>query len=91
MRCYPTLTFFRLLPILNKTNQNGNENENEKKQLSGIPRLESARLLHFEGPLALLPGDGAASLASTSGLQVWWGRVLKVENIPVYGIPGSVQ
>lgn len=38
-------------------------------QLSGIPRLESARLLHFEGPLALLPGDGAASLASNSGSQ----------------------
>lgn len=31
-------------------------------QLPGIPRLESARLLHFEGPLALLPGDGVTSL-----------------------------
>ncbi len=29
--------------------------------MSGVPRLESARLLHFDGSLALLPGDGAAS------------------------------
>lgn len=30
----------------------------------GVPRLESARLIHFEGPLALLPGDGATTLES---------------------------
>lgn len=35
-------------------------------KLPGIPRLESARLLHFEGPLALLSGDGVASVGSDS-------------------------
>ncbi|CAM9752304.1 unnamed protein product, partial [Ectocarpus sp. 8 AP-2014] len=35
-------------------------------QLSGIPRLESARLLHLHGGLALLPGDGAASQAASA-------------------------
>lgn len=35
-------------------------------QLPGIPRLESARLLHVDGPLALLPGDGSAASASSA-------------------------
>lgn len=35
-------------------------------KLSGIPRLESARLLHLHGGLALLPGDGAASQAASA-------------------------
>lgn len=34
--------------------------------MSGIPRLESARLLHFAGPLALLPGDGATEAATAA-------------------------